>query len=61
MSDKASKVPANNAMPGSTLSRIELEGLSVAVQGGTGRATTNFFFDMLRNILLKIVVSIKFN
>jgi hypothetical protein len=53
VSDKASKVSADNAMPGSTLSRIELEGLSVVVQGGIGRATTDFFLDVLRNILLK--------
>jgi hypothetical protein len=61
MSDEASKVPADNAMPGGTLSRIELEGLSVAVQGGIGRATTNFFLDVLRNILLKIDISFQFN
>lgn len=61
MSDKASKVPADNAMPGSTLSRIKLGGLSVAVQGGVGQATTNFFLDVLCDILLKIVISIKFN
>ena len=58
MSDKASKVPANNAMPGSALSRIELEGLSVLVyKGGIRGATTNFFLDVLGNILLRMAIS----
>lgn len=34
MSDEASKVPANNAVPGSALSRVELEGLLAIVWEG---------------------------
>jgi hypothetical protein len=45
-------------MPGSALSRIELEGLSVLVdKGGIRRTTTNFFLDVLGNILLRMTIS----
>lgn len=43
MSDEASKVPANNAVPGSALPRVELEGLlAMAWEGrraGGGRTS----------------------
>lgn len=44
VSYEASKVPANNAVPGSTLSRVELEGfISEGVgRGKAGKERTSF-------------------
>jgi hypothetical protein len=44
VSNEASKVPANNAVPGGTLSRVELEGVisDDAGRGKAGKERTSF-------------------
>jgi hypothetical protein len=55
MSDKAAKVPANNAVPCCALAAIKLSAHQYA-SNRCGRRLSNLFFDELSNVLNRTAV-----